>query len=187
MIARSTLQVTRWLGLLFAAVSLFLLAQRALGLGLSTAGGDFVASYRALFYPVANIFEPAVAAISNFLQLALPTWWRDGFVLYLMFGAAHYRHLTNEVSSVADALFAQGLDDHQARVSLPILTIAMLCAVVWPLSLLVLPLIDLSARALVDPAHAVRRFIQFYGQILQQVAILTAGSVLFLLFDAGLR
>lgn len=187
MIARSALQVTRWLGLLFAAVSLFLLAQRALGLGVSTASGDFVASYRALFYPVANIFEPVVTAVSNFLQVPMPIWWRDGFVLYLMFGAAHYRHLTNEVSSIAAALFAQGIDDRQTRVSLPILTIAMACAVVWPLSLLAIPLIVLATRALVDPDRAIRRFLEFYYQILQQMAILAAGTVLFLLLDAGLR
>ncbi len=187
MIARGTLEVTRWLGLLFAAVSLLLLMQRMLGVGPSAAAGDFVASYHSLFYPLANLFEPVVAAIFDFVRLALPIWWRDGFVLYLMFGAAHYRHLTNEVSSIVAALFVRDADVGQARPGASVLMVAFVCAIVWPLSLLVLPLTDFAARVFIDPARAVERYFQFYTQVLLQVGVLAAGSVLFLMFDAGLR
>jgi hypothetical protein len=183
---QGTLQVTRWLGLLFAGFSLFLLAQSAFGIGLSAAGADVLASYRTLFYPLTNIFEPVVYAVLNPMQLSLPSWWRDGFVLYLMFGIAHYRHIAIEVTSIIDAVIARPAVP-ASQTNLVVLAFALLCAVVWPISLLILPLVDFVARVFINPADAMRRLLRFYGQILRQLLILAAGSTLFLVLNAGLR
>ena len=187
MIAQSALQVTRWLAALFAALSLLLLTERALGLGPAVALEDLTASYRALFYPLANFFEPLVRDALRLRNMPLPIWWRDGVVLYLMLGAAHFRHFTLAVSGVAGAFLRRSSEHAEARFAPAIFIIASLCAAIWPLSLALLPLIEFAVRAAAGQLHAFGGLARFYGEVLFQVAILATGMALFLLFDAGLR
>ena len=187
MIAQSALQVTRWLGLLFATLSLFLLTERLLGLGPGATVDDLAASYRALFHPLANVLEPVVRTVLRLNSNPLPAWWRDAAILYLMFGAAHFRHLTNEVTNIASSLIVRRTRTQSAPIGWAVVAIAWLCAIIWPLSFVLLPLIDFLIRVTTSPTRAFERVATFYGEILVQVAILAAGAILFLLIDAGFR
>ena len=88
------MQVTHVLGWLSGGMSLFYLAQHAVGFGLVSALSELRNYYIALFYPIANLFHPIVLWLTQALKVSLPMWWKDGFILYLAMSLALFRYFS---------------------------------------------------------------------------------------------
>lgn len=81
-------RTVRWImligGVCLAAISVFSMLHAYLEFGLSEIIERAMNFYRGWFYPIAQLFEPAVIYLSNLINISVPLLWRELVVIYFL-------------------------------------------------------------------------------------------------------
>jgi hypothetical protein len=169
-------------------MSLFFLAQKAIGFGLAQAMQDLRDYYVTVFHPIAQALQPVAVWVMQWLSLPLPEWWKDGVVIYLAVAGATFRTFYyfgdgQDSEGFADIYF-DGLFA-AVRFLSPVL------ALIWPVSAvigflgyaLLSGISDEYSGAFVDAAKGGWRFVR---QFATEIFLIVCGVFTFVAINAGL-
>lgn len=180
----STILTTiRWLSIFTGALSLFYLGHVWFEFGLGEVFARIYGWYAAILHPIMDLLEPVAAWLLGLLGWSLPTWWKDGSVLYLAAGGAMSR-----ASSWRRSFRHGQLDDPVLLYDTQVLG-APLRAILWPL-LWYFDLVRAIASWLdgVELVTVWRHLIHYsyVGTFFVEATKISVGALIFAALNAGL-